>query len=530
MTLRHDFSITVLGAFDLLDAEGRSIRPAGRKDCALLAMLALARRHRQTRSWLQEKLWGDRGPAQAAASLRRSLCVLRALLNEGREAIAADRTWVWLAPDAFRFDHLAPDAAGEVLRGFDLREEGFADWLREARAATEARPAGLLGVAGEDRVERRWHFEPPHHTPGDARAGDAARLLVDGLLAATATIGLRGVVDRRAGPASAPVRITDLVARTEVLAFGDDAVLGVAVTDGYGTRQWGDRREVRLGDWGAVRQAQIELAQAFEDFAIRAEAARLRGARWSAHANGCHALRGLLVPGSISLQEVLACSRAAIEASEHGIYHALVGQAHLFLYGERETPTLLDVDELMESTRTALRLSPGNGLVQALAGHSYGFFAGDLDRNDAMTREAVRLLPTSGPCWIFRAIALTYSDRYAEAVDAAATAVAFSRGTMAHPFARFTQLFARLMAGDVRGAIRAGEEAVDAIPFRPAVMSLMTAYAFANETEKGREKLEILRAREPDLSVEMLRSPSYPIRNSVHRSYVVEASGGLGLH
>ena len=92
------FSIKVRGAFDLFDRHGQSVRPAGRKDCALLAMLALTGTHRQTRTWLQEKLWGDRGPAQGAASLRQALTTLRAVLNGGAEVLRADRTWVWLDP------------------------------------------------------------------------------------------------------------------------------------------------------------------------------------------------------------------------------------------------------------------------------------------------------------------------------------------------------------------------------------------------------------------------------------------------
>jgi len=124
--------------------------------------------------------------------------------------------------------------------------------------------------------------------------------------------------------------------------------------------------------------------------------------------------------------------------------------------------------------------------VQALVGHSYGFLMRDLDRNAAMTREGVRLLPGSGACWLYHAISLVYCGCYGEAVQAATRAVELCRGTMAQPIAQSTELFSRLMAGDTRGAIRAGEVSLDTIVFRPTIVDLMTAYAMEGRIEEGR--------------------------------------------
>jgi hypothetical protein len=523
------FSIKVVGAFDILDRDGCSVRPSGRKDCALIAMLAFTRNHRQTRTWLQEKLWGDRGPAQGAASLRQSLAALRSVLNGDAEVLHADRTWVWLDPSVVDFDHVTSGARGEILRGFDLREEGFNEWLRESRTEFASRDTRLGLVEVPAQSDRRWYLDPPACCASDDSHAGICDLVCDSLMESLSVVGLHAAIDRRADASAPPPRATDMVVRTRALCFGTGCVLSLSVTDGFGSLKWQVRREIELSRWSNVRTVQIEIAQLFQDFAVRTEADSLRGARWSAHANGCQALMGMLVPGSMPLREIARCSEAAIAADEKGVYHALLGFADLLRYGERELLSAPDVDEVMQSFRTSLRLSPGNGLVQALAGHSYGYFVRDLDRNAAMTREAVRLLPGSGACWIYRAISLVYCGRYTEAVRAADTAVSLCRGTMAQPLARSTELFARLMAGDTRGAIRAGEDSLDTVVFRPTIVDLMTAYACEGRVREGRDKLSLLVAREPDLSVDMLRSPDYPIVNATHRNRVVQAARQLGL-
>ncbi|RYG95632.1 MAG: hypothetical protein EON58_13760, partial [Alphaproteobacteria bacterium] len=184
------FSVKVLGAFDLIDRNGRSIRPSGRKDCALIAMLALTRHHRQTRTWLQDKLWGDRGPAQAAASLRQSLTTLRDLLNKDIEVLSTDRTWVWLDATLVDFDHAVYGAKGEVLRGLDLREEGFNDWLRQSRLEFYEGNSrwGLMQMP--DQPDRHWYLEFPVPALGEVDVTGVCELVCDGIMEAFSVIGL----------------------------------------------------------------------------------------------------------------------------------------------------------------------------------------------------------------------------------------------------------------------------------------------------------------------------------------------------
>lgn len=529
MIVAKPFSIKVIGAFDLLDRTGKSVRPSGRKDSAILAILALTRNHRQTRTWLQDKLWGDRGPAQGAASLRQALTTIRNILNTDAEIINADRTWVWLDPDKLEFDHHEAKASGDVLRGFDIKEEGFNDWLRETRASykNEKTAWGIADV--HKQPDRRWHLGVANANFGDDHLFEIGEMMTDSLTESLSVVGVSAVIDWRATPEASEPRATDIIVKTRVVSFGGGCLMSLRATDGFGNLRWQVRRETDASNWSSLRATQIELTQLFQDFVVRTEASSLRGARWSAHTNGCQALMGILAPGTVPLREIAQCSEAAIAANEKGIYHALLGFSQLLLFGEREMLKDLDADVVMQSFRTALRLSPDNGLVHALAGHSYGFLLHDLERNKEMTSEAVRLLPNSGACQVFHAISSVYTCDYQAAVLAACKAVNLCRGTLVQPMARSSELFAKLMVGDNEGAIRAGEMSLEAIMFRPTIVDLMTAYARAGRLEDGRNKLRLLVNREPDLSTDLIRSDDYPIVNNEHRAAVADAARQLGL-
>jgi TolB-like protein/Tfp pilus assembly protein PilF len=148
-----------MGAFRLSGSDGRRVDIASRKGIALLAMLAMSEHGERSRAWLQDRLWGSRGPNQAQGSLRNELLSLRRLVNNGGAELlvcARDRIALNLeevAVDARRV--LVPGAAeeppsfladSEFLEGLDIPgEDGFEDWLRDQRRLmaeqTAAQPA-----------------------------------------------------------------------------------------------------------------------------------------------------------------------------------------------------------------------------------------------------------------------------------------------------------------------------------------------------------------------------------------------------
>jgi hypothetical protein len=119
------------------------VTPRGRRAQAMIALLALSPAHERGRAWLQAKLWSDRSPEQASASLRQELCRLRCAI--GDEHIASDYQRVRLVDvrvdlldmldvEAFHCDFGAGEPP-DLLEGLEINDEEFEEWLRAERAS-----------------------------------------------------------------------------------------------------------------------------------------------------------------------------------------------------------------------------------------------------------------------------------------------------------------------------------------------------------------------------------------------------------
>ncbi|MDQ2089839.1 tetratricopeptide repeat protein [Marimonas arenosa] len=121
-------TLHLTGPFRLTEPDGQTIGGLSRRGQAALAYLACQPGKRAERAALADLLWSDRSEEQARASLRQELAVLRKVLPEN--LLQANRQAVWLEPDLIEISR----DQGEFLQGFDLRSEGFEDWLRLERS------------------------------------------------------------------------------------------------------------------------------------------------------------------------------------------------------------------------------------------------------------------------------------------------------------------------------------------------------------------------------------------------------------
>lgn len=148
----QELELRLIGPVRLLRRDGVDLTPKGRKAQGLLALLGVSPQHRRTRSWLQDKLWSDRGPEQGGASLRQELAGLRRALGDASTCLVTEGGWVGLDPVHVRVSlEPAPedwDLTGtppEFAAGLDIADPEFEDWIRDQRAALEetlaARPA-----------------------------------------------------------------------------------------------------------------------------------------------------------------------------------------------------------------------------------------------------------------------------------------------------------------------------------------------------------------------------------------------------
>ncbi len=318
------YRLELLGVFRLSDPSGTRIEIPSKKGVALLALLATAVEGTRTRGWLQDRLWGSRGPVQGRASLRRELSNLRGLLNSrgaallvcehDRVSLDLGRVWVDVRED--RRDGRAGLMAGEFLEGFDLSgEDGFEEWLREQREAlgpgpgearradAGARPRSQTGRMSASRPEtpvtRRslgasWPATglegrpsltvlPMRNLTGDAvynaLADDLGELLIDRLsrlrwlaVITRSAIAATGHADRDRdlpGDASGPRYVLD----GRVRRHADGFSLTVDLSDtASGHALWSNRASLPslqsqtvlervVGEWVAAVDARIDHAE-----------------------------------------------------------------------------------------------------------------------------------------------------------------------------------------------------------------------------------------------------------------------------
>lgn len=141
------YRFRMIGRFEI---EPFDRRPTGKKACALLAYLALARRSVDRRK-VTALLWSERGDQQARASLRQCLIELRALTKSLPPLLRADRQQITLdnsmistdldaiiahsgTGDAARLSEILPRAGDVLLDGLDGIDPAYDDWLAIERA------------------------------------------------------------------------------------------------------------------------------------------------------------------------------------------------------------------------------------------------------------------------------------------------------------------------------------------------------------------------------------------------------------
>jgi DNA-binding SARP family transcriptional activator len=150
---RPRYRLKLLGAFRLAAPDGSQLRFSSKKGIALLGLLATAGNGERWRPWIQEKLWGTRGPAQAQGSLRRELHGLRQVGTEvGVPLIETNRRVARLILENVDVDVRRAlrrtTRRQEFLEGMSVvGEEGFEEWLQNVRKTLDD-PSGseLAGV------------------------------------------------------------------------------------------------------------------------------------------------------------------------------------------------------------------------------------------------------------------------------------------------------------------------------------------------------------------------------------------------
>jgi len=514
-------TITLRGAFAVRLADGRDATPAGQKERALLALLALSPDRRRARLWLRDRLWSTRSEAQAGTSLRRALANIRQTLGPARHLIGADAGNLWLEPGVAL--DLRPELAGrlDLLEDLNVRDPEFDDWLREQRQADAAGvPAAPVAPAPPPRrggdglqpagliVER----PPPGATP---EARYLAGLLADGLAQRLHALGDAGVRIVEPGEAEGEADIARRLVRISV----ESVVAGGR----WHVHLRGSVAQNRQFLWSGrmTQPADVALASespelaAFVSRATTGILSRFERLNWSDRDPFLRLQRAARRVFSGDLDDLTRARvefESLLDSDVAGLAQAWLSFALLTEHLETAGDDPARVERALAHAAEAARRAPDNPLALALAAQVEMKLGPDPLRGAHLARLG-HDHDDQNP-WALHALsqALALQDDPARSARVAEWARLAARGLVNEHCWDMQLALARLAAGDLPQATSLVAEAHAKAPsYRPALRYLIALHAIAGDTQAVQRHLRLLALVEPGFAPAHLLRPDYPL-------------------
>lgn len=520
--------IHLTGAFRVEGAEGAELTPKSAKGAALLAMLACHPQARRSRSWLQARLWSDRGREQAAASLRQTLSQLRRNLEPAGEVLQVSRAFVALNRERVE---VVRDAGGELCEGIDVRDPAYAEWLGEEQRAWSGRAPAAPPPVGADRADaatgsaaphfpalrrrdlvRHVHVFPLTPTQGPERLFED--LFIDGF-ERWVSEALIAEVHRRPPDPSSGNAIS--VAVQAYPAGGRGFGLRLQMQEAQTRRTlWSGRKVIEAQGAPPVDHVDF-LALVHEATEALADALVVRLRRDMERADaailGRMALHKLF---SMNVEEVIHADhlfQRAHELDPRAIFLAWRAQLRIIQEMERHAAADGRGDEIERLARAALRLEPSNSVVLSVAANAQLLIASDVLAGMELARRAVDLNPVNPFAWDALSIGLAMSGKPQEAHLHQLRAFAISQRSPIRHFWDMGACLTSVAAGKLDLARKlAHKAAVMAPDFRPPLRYMASLDAVAGDQTAALQSVEKLRRLEPDFSLrQMVEDESYPV-------------------
>ncbi len=537
--MHRKIRIHVLGVFRLIDADGWDCTPAGRKSCALLALLALSAGQTRTRKWLQDKLWSDRGQPQGAASLRQSLVEIRRALGASRDIVRADRFNISLDPRRIEIDtdDFHPSAHDfretgkiELLEGFDVRDPEFEEWLRDQRsrfehlyvadASSDQSSIHVAPTPPNERLERLILKQAQQiGTPANSGLADC---LLDAIAKNVIESGSLDVVDHRGDEIRAENTKPGHTLKGSL-------VLHAATIDspnGNAVRVLLSRAKTNQVVWSAVAQADNGRGLDVSDEAFRRQVNQtvsvimdefVKGKSGAHTASAAAALcqegaNRLFQLGGDNFQFADQLFARAFDLEPKGIFLAWRAYARTFMLAERQfTCRKTLTDEAVAYIAQALELEPYNSHVASFAAQVHNIINRAYLAAAEFAQRSIELNPANPIGWSQLGAAKCHLGNVAGGFDDTRYAVRIS-GIAPYRFQLAgVSCIAGSMAGNVEHAVQAGETSHALAPtFAPALRYLTVLYLHQGIEHNSQMMVEKLQAIEPDFSYDSLKDPSYP--------------------
>ncbi|MGB3279190.1 MAG: hypothetical protein WBA92_08355 [Pseudorhodobacter sp.] len=522
--------ITLHGPFSVRDLHsGEDLTPRPHKSRALLAFLALAPENRRARRWIEDKLWSDRGPQQAAGSLRQSLVDLRKSLGGYGDMIEADREWITLKTSAIRVNATSENG-GELLEGISVRDPAFQRWLASARQPQMA--AGFLPAAHFAAVAQGIAPASPPGEPvviycGTANLPGTSGGIVAEIIASriaeeisdhvtSSTVARRSSISGQTPPAMPDA---DLEVTCNVIEDNGICLAFIKVVHSPSGRVLFAKDCRFVGTATSLVGSDAVIGAAFE--ASEKTVAKVphvlglaRGATRSA-ALGQLALHKMFSYDEVQLGQADRLMEQAYEVEGNAVHLAwrgLLQMVKAIELSQAQRPELHDMAQSL--TNHAMESQDGNSTVKALVSQTRAMLFGDAVAAGQAAAQALDANPRNPFALQAMAVAKMLAGDGEEAYQMSALGRTYAnRSTFRHWWDAHHATVC-VATGRLDEAIVAAEAAAFGAPsLRPAFRYLMSLYAHRGDLDRASLMQLQLEKLEPGFSLDrMIGDPDYPVR------------------
>jgi tetratricopeptide (TPR) repeat protein len=511
------YDLHVFGPVRLVDAAGNDRTPASLKARGILALLSMSVGYRLSRAALMDKLWSDRARTQAGNSLSKDLERIKGRADQ--PLLVRGNGWVGLDTDLVRVDFRQrdPDKLNAAFAADldTIRDPEFEDWLRDTRTQVATAPErpdvpdtpAPAPVPEPHRIPRRIRIvigeceanRPDYQIDGHAILRDAA---------GRAEQLCHAVVQE--GPVDAlAANEVDLVISCQIVATARRVtVLPALHARAHAGLVWSQR-------FAAPPEAADDmLAEATDALTVALVSATLNPPGDAAVEAAARQLpfSSIFSFDADRLHSADAVLAERFEQDGSGTLLALRAYVRHTLIMERlgSDPERLR-DEAQQMVRQAIERAPQSGLVLALGSLITGLNGDDALAMD-LAHSAERADPDHSLVRHCLSSAFSFSGQ-ADAAHHAALAARKSRMAVLTPSIMYLRnAYSAIGIGDHEQALKCAEMAIQSAPDFRAAHRVVAALRFALGNEAGAlHSLQRLKVLEPDFSLDLLESDTYPV-------------------
>ncbi len=512
--------LSLHGAFAVRTRQGEDLTPKPQKARALLALLATSPDQRRARRWLEERLWSDRGPQQAAGSLRQALVDLRRALGPHGDIVHATRDWVEIRQGCLSV--LAP--GGEFLEGISVRDPAFLRWLDAQRRQQTAGQPGQ--VQASEAPASAWPSDSQAQRPVVIRVGTTghsgtlsglvAEILSARIAAEVSDHLTASIIMRGDGP---PPPGCDIDVVCTVVEDNGVCLAFLKVIHLPSARIIFAKDCRFVGTASSLVGSEELIRCAFEAAEITVKKipviVGLGRASTRSAALGQLALHRMFTFDEAQLGEADRLMEQAWEVEENPVHLAWRGLLQMVKAIEMPRSLKPELHDLAQRlTAYALERDEGNPTVKALVAQTHAMLFGDAQSSGIAAARAVQENPRNPFALQALAVARMLAGDGEEAYRMSLLGRSYAGQSSFRHWWDAHHATICIATGRYTEAISAAESArFDAPKLRPAYRFLIALYAHRGDLEKANKVREELERLEPGFTLDrMAHDPEYPVR------------------